>query len=132
MGLTGLVSLTTHQEDAWTTVVVGSVRGGRRRNDGLAGAYVTRDGSRTRSTLPVCQRLGQQRHQRLELDVGGGGDLLVRAVERARSQTGLGVDEFGDLGVNGLGGDDPPGGDGFGLPDPVDPVDGLGLLGVGP
>src|SRR4029453_18054972 len=94
--------------------------------------YVTRNRVHTCSVLPVYQRLGQQRHERFELDVGGGGDLFVGAVERAPRQTRLGVDELGDLGVDRLGGDDPPGGDGFGLPDPVDPVDGLGLLGVGP
>ena len=38
-------------------------------------------------------------------------DLLVGAVERAGGEAGLAVDELGDLGVDGLRGDDPPGGD---------------------
>jgi hypothetical protein len=48
------------------------------------------------------QRLGQQDHERLELDVGGGAHLLVRAVQGPGGQAGLVVDELGDLGVDGL------------------------------
>ena len=40
-------------------------------------------------------------------------DLLVRAVERAGGEPGLAVDQLGDLGVDGLRGDDPPRGDGL-------------------
>ena len=48
------------------------------------------------------------------------------------ARPGLAVDELGDPGVDGLRGDDAPGGDGLGLADAVAAVDGLGLLGVGP
>ena len=59
-------------------------------------------------------------------------DLLVGAVEGAGREPGLAVDQLGDLGVDRLGRDDPPGRDRLGLTDAVDPVDGLGLLGRGP
>ena len=54
------------------------------------------------------QGLRQQRDERLELHVGRGRDLLVRAVERLRRQPRLAVDQLGDLGVDGLRRDDAP------------------------
>ena len=81
---------------------------------------------------PRRERLGEQRDESLELDVRRGGDLLVRAVQRPGGQAGLAVDQLGDPGVERVRCDDPPRGDRLVLPDAVDPVDGLGLLGVAP
>src|SRR5207244_7906768 len=47
-------------------------------------------------------------------------------------ESGLAVDQLGDPDVDGLRGDDAPGGDRFDLADAVAAVDGLGLLCVGP
>ncbi|MBN9375790.1 MAG: hypothetical protein J0I40_10435, partial [Cellulomonas sp.] len=68
--------------------------------------------------------VGQQPDERLELHVGRGAALLrLEPVQRPRGQRRLAVDELGDLGVDGLRGDDAPRGDGVALADPVDPVD---------
>ena len=59
-------------------------------------------------------------------------NLGVVAVEGPRGQSRLAVDQLGDLGIDGLRGDDPPGDDRLPLADAVHPVDGLGLLSRGP
>ena len=84
------------------------------------------------STLTL-QRVGQQSHERLELDIRRRVEIPVgSAVERPRGQSGLAVDQLGDGGVDGLRGDDAPGRDRLCLADAVDPIDGLSLFGVRP
>ncbi|MPY80465.1 MAG: HAD-IC family P-type ATPase [Actinophytocola sp.] len=53
------------------------------------------------------------------MDIGRGGGLLVRSVEGSGGQPRLAVDQLGDLRIDGLRGNDPPGSDGLALADPV-------------
>src|SRR6478735_11340807 len=78
------------------------------------------------------ESLAQQRDEGVVLEGVAGRDLLVAAVEGPGSQALLGVDELGDLRVDGAGGEDAPRGDRLVLADAVHTVDGLLLLGRGP
>src|SRR5690606_21296108 len=87
---------------------------------------------RSRSGRGVAEGVGEQRLEGAELHTRLLNDVVIGAVECSSGETRLAVDEFGDLGVDGVRGEDAPRGDGHFLADAVHTIDGLGLLCAGP